>query len=199
LELPNKARREKLKTILLTGGARSGKSRFAQELAPKLGKPVLFIATATAGDEEMRQRIEEHQRARPTAWSTLEVTTHVGKQILQKIGNARVVVLDCITLLVNNIFNEYSDQTSKQIDTSLVDQRVMAEISELIECISQVDASFIIITNEVGLGLVPANKVGRLYRDLLGRANQTLAQHADEVYFLVDGLPLRIKPCLSEA
>jgi len=198
LELPNKAQRGKSKTILLTGGARSGKSHFAQELALKLGRPVLFVATAVAGDEEMQQRIEEHQRARPTAWSTLEVTTHVGNQILQKIGSARVVVLDCITLLVNNIFNQYSDQTSEQIDASLVDQRVMAEISELIECINQVDASFIIVTNEVGLGLVPANKVGRLYRDLLSRANQTLAQHADEVYFLVAGLPLRITPYLSE-
>ncbi len=198
MELPNKAQRGKSKTILLTGGARSGKSHFAQELALKLGRPVLFVATAVAGDEEMRQRIEEHQRARPTAWSTLEVTTHVGNQILQKIGGARVVVLDCITLLVNNIFNQYSDQTSEQIDASLVDQRVMAEISELIECINQVDARFIIVTNEVGLGLVPANKVGRLYRDLLGRANQMLAQYADEVYFLVAGLPLRVKPYLSE-
>lgn len=188
----------KLRTILITGGARSGKSRFAQEMAAKSGEPVLFVATAEAGDEEMRQRIEEHQRARPVVWSTLEATTHIGSQIRQKIGQARVVIVDCITLLVSNILSRHSDQTGDPIDALLFEQEFTAEINELVECMKQIDVSFIIVTNEVGLGLVPANKVGRLYRDLLGRANQTLSQHADEVYFLVAGLPLRIKPYQSE-
>ena len=134
----------------------------------------------------MKHRIEEHQRARPAPWSTLEVTTHVGNQILQEIGGAQVVIVDCITLLVNNIFSQYGDQTSEQ--------EVTSEISELVECINRVDASFIIVTNEVGTGLVPANQVGRLYRDLLGRANQLLAERADEVYLMVAGLPVPIKP-----
>ena len=151
---------------------------------------MLFVATAEAGDEEMRQRIEEHQRERPADWSTLEVTTHIGSHIRQKIGGARVVVVDCITLLVNNIFSQYSDQ----IDAHLIEEMLIAEINELVECINQVDASFIIVTNEVGLGLVPANRVGRLYRDLLGRANQILAQCADEIYLMVAGLPVPIKP-----
>jgi adenosylcobinamide kinase/adenosylcobinamide-phosphate guanylyltransferase len=180
-------------TILIIGGAGSGKSYFAQELAPKLGEPVLFVATAVAGDEEMRKRIEEHRRKRP-AWSTLEVTTKVGKKIVKKIGGAQVVIVDCITLLVNNIFSQYSDQTGEQIDTPLIEKRLTAEIDELIECITQVDASFIIVTNEVGLGLVPANRLGRLYRDLLAKVNQMLAQAADEVYLMVAGLPVPIKP-----
>jgi len=184
----------RLVNILIIGGARSGKSYFAQELAQKLGKPVLFVATAVAGDEEMRQRIEEHQRARPAVWSTLEVTAHVGNQISQKIGEAQVVIVDCITLLVNNIFSQYNDQTSEQIDTSLIEEKVTSEISELVECINHLDASFIIVTNEVGTGLVPANKMGRLYRDLLGKVNQLLAQGADEVYLMVAGLPVLIKP-----
>ncbi len=183
-----------MKNILIIGGARSGKSHFAQELALRLDKPVLFVATAVAGDEEMRQRIEEHQRIRPAAWSTLEVTTHVGNQISQKIGKAQVVIVDCITLLVNNIFSQYADQTSEQIDAPLIEKKVASEISELVECINHIDASFIIVTNEVGTGLVPANKIGRLYRDLLGRANQLLAQWADEVYLMVAGLPVKIKP-----
>lgn len=132
---------------------------------------MLFVATAAAGDEEMRQRIDEHQRARPAAWSTLEVTTDIGSQITQKIGKAQVVIVDCITLLVNNISGYYADQTGEQID-----------------------ASFITVTNEVGLGLVPANRLGRLYRDLLGKVNQILAQHADEVYLMVAGIPVPIKP-----
>ncbi len=182
------------KCILIIGGARSGKSRFVQEFALKLGEPVLFVATAVAGDEEMQHRIKEHQRARPAAWSTLEVTTQVGGQILQKIGGAQVVIIDCITLLVNNVFSQYGDQAGEQIDASLIEKRLTCEISELVECINQVDASFIIVTNEVGLGLVPANKIGRLYRDLLGRVNQTLAERADEVYLMVAGLAVKIKP-----
>jgi len=183
-----------LKSILIIGGARSGKSRFAQELALKLGEPVLFVATAEAGDEEMKRRIEEHKQERPAEWSTLEVTTHIGSHIRQKMGGAKVVVVDCITLLVNNIFSQYSDQSGEQIDAHLVEEKLIGEISELVECINQVDASFIIVTNEVGLGLVPANRIGRLYRDLLGRANQILAKRADEVYLMVAGLPMLIEP-----
>jgi len=155
---------------------------------------VLFVATAEAGDEEMRRRIEEHQRTRPSAWSTLEVTTHVGNEILKKIGGAKVVIVDCITLLLNNIFNQYAGQYGEQIDTSLVEKEITSEISELVECIDRLDASFIMVTNEAGTGLVPANKVGRLYRDLLGKANQLLAERADEVYLMVAGLPVPIKP-----
>jgi len=179
---------------LIIGGARSGKSHFAQELALRSGKPVLFVATATAGDEEMRQRIKEHQRTRPTSWRTLEVTTHVGDEICQKIGETQVVIVDCITLLVNNIFSQYADHTGEHIDDSLVEQAVTHEIDELIECINYLDANFIMVTNEVGTGLVPANKMGRLYRDLLGKANRLLAERADEVYLMVAGLPVPIKP-----
>jgi adenosylcobinamide kinase/adenosylcobinamide-phosphate guanylyltransferase len=155
---------------------------------------VLFVATAEAGDEEMRQRIEQHKRSRSADWSTLEVTTGVGKRILEKIGTAQVVIVDCITLLVSNIFSQYSDQGGEQLNVSLIEQGVMAEIDGVVECINRLDASFIIVTNEVGLGVVPANRMGRLYRDLLARANRMLAQAADEVYLMVAGLPQLIKP-----
>lgn len=141
----------------------------------------------------MRQRIEEHQKARPATWSTLEVSTHVGSHILEKIGEAQTVIVDCITLLVNNIFSQYSDPRGEKIDALLIEKEVIADINQLVDCINQVKANFIIVTNEVGLGLVPANRIGRLYRDLLGRANQILAQHADEVYLMVAGIPMLIK------
>ncbi|MBA7711341.1 Bifunctional adenosylcobalamin biosynthesis protein CobU [subsurface metagenome] len=182
------------KCILITGGARSGKSSFAQELALKLGGPVLFVATAVAGDEEMRKRIEEHQRERPPTWELLEVTTHVGRQVSQRISGARVVILDCVTLLVNNILSQYSDKASEQGGSSQIEERLGDEIGDLVECINSAEAGFIIVTNEVGMGLVPANRLGRLYRDLLGRVNQKLAAVADEVYLMVAGLPVRIKP-----
>ena len=194
LSVPQENTGGRLATFLIIGGARSGKSRFAQALAQKLGESVLFVATGVAGDEEMKQRIEEHQKARPAAWRTLEVTTHVGSQIPKKIGRAQVVIIECITLLVNNIFGQYTDQTNKQIDTPLIEQKVTSEISELLDCINHIDASFIIVSNEVGTGLVPANRMSRLYRDLLGKANQLLAQRADEVYLMVAGLTVQIKP-----
>ena len=178
---------------MITGGARSGKSRFAQKLALESGGPVLFVATAEAGDEEMKQRIEEHKRERPADWSLLEVTSHVGSHIGEKLGEDRVVVVDCITLLVSNILSQYIDQDSEQIDAQFIEEKIIAETNELVECIGQKDASFFIVTNEVGLGLVPDNKAGRLYRDLLGRANQILAQCASEVYMMVAGLPVRIQ------
>jgi adenosylcobinamide kinase/adenosylcobinamide-phosphate guanylyltransferase len=182
------------KVILVIGGARSGKSTFAQELARKMEVPVLFVATAEAGDEDMQQRIENHKRERPVNWRTLETTQHVGNRIELEAGNIQVIILDCITLLVNNIFNLYSEQDLEQIEESVLENRVTAEINELIECTRKVDASFIIVSNEVGLGLVPGNRIGRLYRDLLGRANQRLAGMADEVYLMVAGLPMKIKP-----
>lgn len=181
------------KAILIIGGARSGKSVFAQELASTLGGPVLFVATAEAGDDEMRQRIEAHRKARPAGWRTLETTTHIGCRILSEIGTAQTVLIDCITLLVNNIFLEHGGN-GDELDAPLIEKAVITEINELIDCVSQANASFIMVTNEVGLGLVPASKLGRLYRDGLGKANQMLARHADEVYLMMAGLPLRIKP-----
>ena len=183
-----------LKSILVTGGARSGKSHFAQQLALESDESVLFVATAEAGDEEMRQRIEEHRQQRPTAWRTLETPTHVGNQIPKVIAEAKTVIIDCITLLISNILSRYSEHIDKVTDALRLEKEVVAEISELIRCMDQMQASFIIVTNEVGLGLVPANEIGRLYRDLLGKANQMLARRADEVYLMVAGIPLLIKP-----
>jgi len=172
---------------LIVGGARSGKSRFAQELAEKTGKAVLFVATAEAGDEEMSRRIEKHRK--PAAWRTLEATDNLSGRISREISGEGVVIIDCITLLVNNITGGHINRGSE----GLTEEKVTAEISELIECIDQTDARFIIVSNEVGLGLVPANKLGRFYRDILGRANQLLARRADEVYLMVCGLPVAIK------
>jgi len=174
--------------ILILGGARSGKSHYAQEIALKLPQPVLFVATAEAGDDEMKQRIEEHRKSRPSTWHTLEAATHVGQQIKQRAGKAQTVIVDCITLLVSNILTQFGHPAGE-----LVEQEVMAEINELTDYMNQVKANFIIVSNEVGLGLVPANSMSRLYRDLLGKANQILAQQADEVYLMVAGLPFPIK------
>jgi adenosylcobinamide kinase/adenosylcobinamide-phosphate guanylyltransferase len=178
-----------LKSILLTGGARSGKSKMAQELAAKAGGKVLFVATATAGDDEMRQRIEEHRKARPKDWKTLEGTLHLGSQITKHSGGVKTIIIDCITLLVNNIFEECGENAR----AAAVERAVTAEIEELIKCMEKSRANFIIVTNEVGLGIVPGDRISRLYRDLLGKVNQMLAAKVNEVYLLVAGIAIRVK------
>ncbi len=186
-----------MSVILITGGARSGKSRFAQELASKPGEPVLFVATAEPGDEEMCRRIEKHRKNRPPGWRTLEAATGTGRQIQQNAGNTRTIIVDCITLLVSNILQQYTDAASEKVDEPAAEKAVIAEINGLIDTTRLVTANFIIVTNEVGMGLVPPNQIGRLYRDLLGKANQMLAQNSAEVYLMVAGIPLLIKPAVQ--
>ena len=172
--------------IFIVGGARSGKSRFAQELAKELGNKVLFIATGEPLDEEMKARIDEHKKARPKSWRTLEITTNIGKQLEVEIGDAEAVIIDCLTLLVSNLIGE-------ELDYPKAEKRVLAEINRLIAGMDKLNASFIIISNEVGTGLVPETKLGRVYRDILGKANQLIAQRSSKVYFMVAGIPVKIK------
>lgn len=180
------------KCILIVGGARSGKSRFAQETASSLGQSVLFVATAEALDEEMRQRIEEHKRTRPSGWRTLEAPYDVGRRIRDEAGSAQVVIVDCLTLLMSNLIGRCGGD-SEHVDTDLFAARLSSEIEELVDSINSVQASFIVVSNEVGMGLVPGSSLGRLYRDHLGKANQDLAQRADLVYFMVAGIPMVVK------
>ncbi len=183
-----------MSSILLTGGARSGKSRFATELAAGIGEKVLFVATATADDDEMRRRIEQHQRERLAAWRTLEAPVEVGQRTAAANDDAEVVIVDCLTMLVNNLLGQSTDPANGEIDIAAAEAAVNREIEALGNCIRGSGAYFIIVSNEVGLGIVPANAMSRIYRDLLGKANQKVAEIVDEVYLLVAGQPLRIKP-----
>jgi adenosylcobinamide kinase/adenosylcobinamide-phosphate guanylyltransferase len=171
---------------LLLGGARSGKSYYAQQLAIELGGKVLFVATGQALDEEMQARIAEHKKDRPKNWRTLEIPTGIGKGIEKQIGDAEVVLIDCLTLLISNLLGDEPGYAEAE-------KRVIAEINELIAVMDRLDASFVIVSNEVGMGLVPDNKLGRIYRDLLGKANQLLASRATEVYLMVACLPVQLK------
>jgi adenosylcobinamide kinase/adenosylcobinamide-phosphate guanylyltransferase len=158
-------------------------------MAQKAGGEVLFVATAEAGDDEMERRIKAHRQSRPEEWRTLEVTGHVGKNITKNLGGAKTVIIDCVTLLVSNVFGRFGEEP----EAEKVERAVAAEIDELCDCISSTDADFIIVTNEVGLGIIPGDRVSRLYRDLLGRANQMLAGRVDEVYLMVSGIPVTVK------
>ena len=174
---------------LILGGARSGKSSHAQSLAEGTGKPVTFLATAQALDEEMSARIQKHRAERPAGWETLEVPFEIAPQIPRI--NSEVVILDCVTLLVNNLLMQFVKDDL--VDEMPFTQAVQKEITELIKDIRAQNQDWLIVSNEVGLGLVPPYQMGRVYRDVLGWANQRLAREAEKVIFMVAGIPTVIK------
>src|SRR5262249_51298222 len=174
---------------LIMGGARSGKSRYAEQAAAQLGGRVLFVATAEAGDDEMQVRIAAHRAARPVDWTTLEAPVSVGQAILKASGEYEFVFLDCITLLANNVLLPLGEA----VDEAGAQAALNGEIDALLAAVQAGPAHWLVISNEVGLGLVPPYPLGRVYRDTLGRANQRLAGAADNVLFMVAGLPLVVK------
>ncbi len=183
------------KLTLILGGARSGKSTYAEKLAaqpaPHQGT-VLYVATAQAWDDDMASRIAAHQAQRPSHWHTLEAPVNVGRAVLEA-PPTDVILMDCLTLLASNVIAPL-DTT----DQTVANQALDAEIDALCEAFTVTTARtrtthWIIVSNEVGLGIVPAYPLGRLYRDALGRANQRLATLADDVFFMVAGLPLTVK------
>lgn len=173
---------------LVLGGARSGKSDYAQALVERSGGTVLFVATATASDGEMRARIAAHRAARPAHWETLEAPRRVA-EALRAAPLADWILLDCMTLLVNNILVGFPEPIIESDYYTAVDE----ELDGLLDAILKSQVKWVIVSNEVGLGLVPSYPMGRFFRDALGRVNQRLAQAADTVFFMVAGLPMLVK------
>ena len=175
-----------VKLILLLGGARAGKSTFALRLAKeRIGDgSVCFIATAQALDEEMAERIARHRAERPANWNTIEEPLEIDQALLRT-GESNVAIIDCLTLFVSNWLLRSEDESEQAI------QRI---VENLISIVKSQTKTVICVSNEVGLGIVPDNRMGRTFRDLLGRVNQQTAAAADEVYLLVAGLPLRLNP-----
>ena len=170
---------------LVLGGVRAGKSSYAQRLAAD-GKRVLFVATAEAGDPEMAERIRSHRESRPSYWDTLEEPIDVAAALAPLLHRYDTVLLDCLTLWISNLLLRGPEPESTRED-------VLSETRKLLELYRGGDASWIIVSNEVGLGVVPPTELGRVFADELGRVNQLVAAEADDVYFMAAGLPLRMK------
>jgi adenosylcobinamide kinase/adenosylcobinamide-phosphate guanylyltransferase len=179
---------------LILGGARSGKSTYAEALAHRLGGRVLYVATAQALDDEMRARAAAHQSRRPAGWATLEAPREVGAALRTWFAAqpAEVILLDCLTLLVTNVLlSGGPDAAEPDVETAW--QWVEAELDALLAAQRALAVPLIVVSNEVGLGVVPPYPLGRTYRDCLGRANQALARTAERVIWMAAGLPVDLK------
>ncbi|HYW05593.1 MAG TPA: bifunctional adenosylcobinamide kinase/adenosylcobinamide-phosphate guanylyltransferase [Longimicrobium sp.] len=172
--------------ILVTGGARSGKSSYAEARAAELGTDVTYVATAEALDDEMARRIARHRAERPAAWPTVESPRAAGNAV--RAATTAVVLVDCMTVLASNAL--FAAEAGGE---EAVGAEVLAEATALRDAALAHDGWTVVVTNEVGLGVHPPTSLGRWYRDALGRANALLAAAADEVVLMVSGIPVRIK------
>jgi len=191
--------------VLVTGGARSGKSILAERMASARGSDVLYVATAVPRDPEMARRIESHRNARPSAWRVMESPEDPG-ETLRAAGEATpppcAVIVDCLTVLASNILLKdlWLTEDNREMDDALValiekrGEEYMAVVRRMLEEARSGGLHTLVVTNEVGLGLVPEYPAARVYRDVVGRVNQVVAAEADEVWFACSGIPLRLKP-----
>lgn len=170
------------KIIFITGGARSGKSQFAQSLAQGFPGPKAYLATAQALDEEMAERIRRHKMSRPPDWQTLEEPVRLGECLREHGARFHVILLDCLTLWVSNVML-----------AGWTEETILQEADQWIQTGREITCSLILVGNEVGMGIVPDNPQARTFRDLSGRIQQKVAEEADEVYFMVSGLAQKIK------
>lgn len=184
--------------IMVTGGAKSGKSRLAEELAAAGGGRVVYLATAVIGDEEMAVRVAAHRRRRPPGWLTVEAPLAVTEALAREGERADTILLDSIGMWLNNLLGglQQGRALDEREDQDVVIENIMNLVRNLVATAWEVPARVIIVTEETGLGLVPPYPLGRLFRDLLGLANQEIASRADRVYLVMAGLPLILKDLL---
>jgi adenosylcobinamide kinase / adenosylcobinamide-phosphate guanylyltransferase len=168
--------------ILVTGGARSGKSRLAEELAERFGAPLAYIATCEPGDAEMVERIERHRLRRGPAWQTIEEPCNMAETVRRHDGLFKGMLVDCITLWLTNLLLGYNDR-----------QRVLDDVAAFSALLPSLKTPLILVSSEVGMGIVPENSMARTFRDIAGEANALLAGASDEVYVTFSGLPLKLK------
>jgi adenosylcobinamide kinase/adenosylcobinamide-phosphate guanylyltransferase len=170
------------KSIFISGGARSGKSRLAERLAEGFGAPLCYIATGRPGDTEMVERIAAHRARRGEQWNTVEEPVNLTKVLRTADGRFRAVLIDCITLWLTNLLLNHEDAGY-----------ALDEVRKLAGLLPELKTPLILVSNEVGMGIVPENPLARTFRDLAGRANEILAAATDEVYVTFSGIPLKLK------
>ncbi|MDN0094483.1 bifunctional adenosylcobinamide kinase/adenosylcobinamide-phosphate guanylyltransferase [Yersinia rohdei] len=180
--------------ILITGGARSGKSSLAERLAAQASARVFYIATSLVTDAEMAERVAVHRASRPAHWRTWEGYRDLGVVLDKQIEPGEAVMLECITTLITNLlFEQAGDIPPEQMDFTALEVRIQQQITELLAACARSHAPIYFVTNELGMGIVPENRLARHFRDIAGRVNQRLAAAAEEVYLVVSGIEVKIK------
>ncbi len=175
---------------LLLGGARSGKSSYAIQLAKIFGDPVIYLAPGVPCDEEMKDRIKKHKEARSQSWETIEEPLDIDT-VLKRLQNyPGLILLDDLSFWVSNLLHHYQQQGKER---NQLKEEVLNRVKNTISIAQEIKPDLIIVSNEVGMGVVPKTNLGRIYRDVLGRVNQLAADHADQVYLMVAGLPVKVK------
>lgn len=181
--------------VVITGGSRSGKSCFAESLCLNQNNSTAYIATSIPFDEEMLDRVNKHREQRSEEWETYEIYKDVHKEINKIDKKHNTVILDCVTLLVNNLMFDYNqdvDNMSRE-EIDRMKEHVYGQIEKLILEIKKTDLYFVFVTNELGMGVMPDNKLSRIYTDIAGKVNQYISKMSDGVYFVVSGIPMKIK------
>ena len=183
------------KLIFITGGARSGKSSYAEKLAERIEGDILYVATSIPFDDEMKDRVKKHRERRPQNWATLETYKNFDVKLPEKLEGKAGVLFDCVTNMVSNLMLEkvQDDEVISPDKADKVQGYIESEVNKLMKVIHESSAVFIMVTNEVGMSLVPEYALGRLFRDAAGIINQRIAEKADEVYLCVSGIPVKIK------
>jgi len=174
-------------TIFITGGARSGKSRFAEQTAQNFGAPLCYLATAQPLDDEMGLRITKHRERRGDAWHTIEEPLQLADALANVEGQYNAVLVDCLTLWLSNLLMLHEYLGAK------AEERILEEVLHLAETLRGMSTQVIIVSNEVGLGIVPENRLARIFRDIAGQANQIIAAAADEAWLVASGIPVKLK------
>lgn len=174
-------------TIFITGGARSGKSWFAEQRASQHGAPACYVATAQALDGEMIQRIQKHRQRRGDDWQTIEEPLNPAQALADNDGEYAVILVDCLTLWLSNLLLTYEDPDEE------AEERILAEVQRLAATLRDMTTPVIIVSNEVGMGIVPENRLARMFRDIAGQANQIIAATASEAWLVASGIPLQLK------
>ncbi|HEY5512552.1 MAG TPA: bifunctional adenosylcobinamide kinase/adenosylcobinamide-phosphate guanylyltransferase [Geomonas sp.] len=172
------------KVTLVTGGTRSGKSRFAERLAERFDPMRGYLATGQAGDAEMAERIARHRGRRGSDWETVEEPLELTRAITRIDGCYTVLLVDCITLWISNLLFHCEGGAAE----------ALLQVEKFTESFATLSTPLIIVTGEVGMGIVPEHPLARSFRDLAGEANELIAARADEVYVTISGLPLKLKP-----
>jgi len=174
-------------TIFITGGARSGKSTFAEKLALEFGAPLGYLATAQTLDVEMDERVRRHRERRGGEWNTIEEPIHLSQALARCDGQYQAILVDCVTLWLSNLLFKYEESGEN------IEERIYEDLQRLKSTLQGMVTPVVLVSNEVGMGIVPDNALARMFRDIAGTTNQALAAAAHEVHVVISGIPLKLK------